>query len=186
MIMNKKQIVLRDSCSEDIEDYIRWHTTDVEWMNWDAPWEQTESVNVAQLTSNIRKRIDHPESPRKRLEISLDTGEHIGWVTSYLIEGDTTKLAVGIDIPEEKYRGGGNGRIALECWMNYLFTSYGQPQLYTQTWSGNGRMIKLAEKLGFQESKRKVGMREVRGALYDAITYEVTRERFYEGRCCSA
>ncbi len=23
----------------DIEDYVRWFTSDTEWGNWDAPWE---------------------------------------------------------------------------------------------------------------------------------------------------
>ena len=50
--------------------------------------------------------------------------------------------------------------------------------LYTQTWSGNVRMIGLAEKLGFRECRRKPGVRQVRGGTYDALTFRLDRDAF--------
>lgn len=178
MNIEKGPIVLRDIRLEDIEDYIRWHTTETEWMNWDAPWEWKKRIGKDEIIDQAKKRIGDAGSPRRRLEIGLETGEHIGWVASYFIEHDITRLAVGIDIPEKKYRGRGNGRNALECWMEYLFAAYGHLQLYTQTWSGNEPMMKLAEKLGFHETNRRLGAREINGKFYDAITYKLAREEF--------
>lgn len=43
-------------------------------------------------------------------------------------------------------------------------------------------MMNLAKRLGFQEIERRIGIREVRGYKYDAITYEITKERFFELR----
>jgi len=50
--------------------------------------------------------------------------------------------------------------------------------LYTQTWSGNTAMLRLAEKLGFAEVRRIEGIREVRGEKYDALTFAMTKEDF--------
>ena len=32
-------LILRDMRESDIEDYVRWFTTETEWGSWDAPWE---------------------------------------------------------------------------------------------------------------------------------------------------
>ena len=34
-----ENIILRDMIASDIEDYVRWFTTETEWSNMDAPWE---------------------------------------------------------------------------------------------------------------------------------------------------
>lgn len=179
MEIKKDQIILRDIQIEDIDDYVRWYTTDTEWMNWDAPWESKEGIEIDELMWKIKGRINHNMNKhRSRLEVCLDSGKHIGWVTSYFINGDPMKVAVGIDIPEKFYRSQGNGRRALECWMDYLFSERQLFRLYTQTWSGNLQMIRLAARLGFQEIERRIGIREVRGDQFDAITYEITKENF--------
>ena len=58
--------------------------------------------------------------------------------------------------------------------MNYYFDS-GVDELYTQTWSGNVRMIRCAEKLGFVECNRNVGTREVDGQKYDGLTFRLEK-----------
>ena len=35
-------LILRDMIQSDIEDYVRWFTTDTEWGEWDSPWEGFE------------------------------------------------------------------------------------------------------------------------------------------------
>lgn len=178
MELRENRVILRDIREEDISDYIRWYTVDTEWTNWDAPWEPITSVNLDEMTAALRNRISHAPLPRRRLEIGLNSGEHAGWVSSYHIHGDPEKLAVGIDIPSPGLRGQGIGGLALGCWMRYLFEAHGCSRLYTQTWSGNVRMIKLADKLGFHEVDRTIGIREVRGNMYDALTFEISRDRF--------
>lgn len=58
--------------------------------------------------------------------------------------------------------------------MNYYFDS-GIRELYTQTWSGNARMIRCAEKLGFGVCKRNIGTREVNGLKYDGLTFRTEK-----------
>ena len=54
--------------------------------------------------------------------------------------------------------------------MNYYFEN-GVNELYTQTWSGNVRMLRCAEKLGFAECDRDAGAVEVDGQKYDGLTF---------------
>ena len=54
--------------------------------------------------------------------------------------------------------------------MDYL-REKGHRSFYTQTWSGNETMMKVAEKLGFKEVYRLKDFREVTGKKYDAVTF---------------
>lgn len=108
-----------------------------------------------------------------------------GWVSSYsidenykwigVIKGDQTVYrAIGIDICEPNVWGNGIGTNALRTFMNYYFEN-GVDELYTQTWSGNARMLGYSEKLGFVECNRNVGIREVNGQKYDSLTFRVQK-----------
>ena len=81
-----------------------------------------------------------------------------------------TLFAFGIDIPPQSCRGKGYGYEAFKAAIEYL-ASKGMKEIYTQTWSGNTRMIALAEKLGFREVCRKKDFREVRGEKFDGLTF---------------
>ncbi len=54
--------------------------------------------------------------------------------------------------------------------LNYL-KIHGLDEIYTQTWSGNTRMVALAEKLGFVEINRKKDLRIVNGQKYDGLSF---------------
>ena len=94
-----------------------------------------------------------PDEPRWRFEIEAD-GIHIGWVSAYTdlnyVPNEEQIPAIGIDIPHRHDRGHGYGKAALLLFVDY-FRKLGYQHLYTQTWSGNTPMIKLAESLGFRE-----------------------------------
>ncbi|MDD4077805.1 MAG: GNAT family protein [Bacilli bacterium] len=176
-----KQIILRDFIKSDINDYVRWHTVDMEWMNWDSPWEAMGSTIQEELrywTEYYRKVTKTPRKIRTRLEIMLNNNEktHIGWVIRYNIDKNYNDTAgkgyctIGIDIPEPQYRGRGYGYRALQTFIRYLREN-GIASIYMQTWSGNDVMIGLANKLGFQECHRIIGTRTVQGRRYDALTF---------------
>ncbi len=181
-------IVLRDMIESDIEDYVRWFTTEREWENWDAPWEKEEADEEAERAS-WRKYYESvknlsEDACRWKFEIQWH-GRHIGWCSSYRIdgkfewvgkiqEGQTVYRAVGIDICEPDIWGGGIGTNALRAFINYYFDK-GENELYTQTWSGNVRMIRCAEKLGFTECHREIDFREVNGQKYDGLTFRLER-----------
>ena len=183
-------IILRDMIESDIEDYVRWFTVEREWENWDAPWEkedtseESEREKWAEYYESVK---DLPDDARRwKFEIEW-YGRHIGWVSSYCIdenyewvraanvkEGQIVYRAVGIGICEPDLWGKGIGTNALRAFMNYCFED-GVNELYTQTWSGNVRMLRCAEKLGFAECDREAGVREVGGRKYDGLTLKFTK-----------
>ncbi|RUT35763.1 hypothetical protein EJP77_01730 [Paenibacillus zeisoli] len=103
MMLIQDGIILRQTKMEDINDYIEWYTTKTEWMNWDAPWEQNNQNDLNNLVEHLKHQVSLNTSVvPKRLEICLGSGTHIGWVNSYFIESDETKLAIGINLPGKK------------------------------------------------------------------------------------
>lgn len=188
MQIQYKDIILRDMIASDIEDYVRWFTTETQWSNTDAPWEpldsdkETERAVWQKYYESVKGLAE--EARRWKFEIEWN-GRHIGWVSSYPIdenyngihqvkEGQTIHRAVGICICEPDVWGHGIGTNALRAFMNYYFEN-GMEELYTQTWSGNVRMLRCAEKLGFVECNRNVGSREVDGKKYDGLTFRATK-----------
>ena len=185
-----KNIILRDMIESDIEDYVRWFTTETEWSKTDAPWEPIESDEEAERASwqeYYESVKDLPDDVRRwKFEIVCN-GRHIGWVSSYMMNeryewigadtiqpGQTVYRAIGIDICEPDVWGKGVGANALRAFMNYYFEN-GVDELYTQTWSGNVRMLRCAEKLGFEECNRYVGSRQVEGKTYDGLTFRLEK-----------
>ena len=189
-------IVLRDMEERDIDDEIRWNTTQTEWALWDAPWETEEELKAFDPEAHRKKELEWLAMPRpdhrRCLEIDTADGVHLGAVNCYCIDEDCAWLekapnteaerrnarwAVGLDICEPTYWNGGWGAQALAAFIRYHLDG-GYTNLYTQTWSGNARMIALAEKLGFHECRRKAGIRQVRGSAYDGLTFRLDRAAF--------
>jgi len=175
-----KNVILRPMCESDIIDNEQWNTTETEWMNWDAPWEEDEPFDVEEERRNLHKAISNPPKVYGGLELDTDEGRHIGSVSRYFDCGDKNAVCVGIDIPPVDARNKGYGKNALILWMAYIFENMDIEEIYTQTWSGNYPMVKLAEKIGFEEIGRVRGMRKVRGERYDSLTFRIERERFLE------
>ena len=179
-------IILRDMIYEDIFDYIKWFTKEVEWMNWDAPWEKDIEIDEKTLFQRFLTRYNHLKEitgVRKRFEIVLQDDEqtHIGWVSSYMIDDQFNynihgkNIAIGIDIPHPQYRGFGYGYEALNAFIKYLHQHKYGP-IYLQTWSGNIPMIELAKKIGFIEIIRISNLRTINHKPYDALTFELTEQ----------
>ena len=183
-------ITLRDYLPSDIANDIRWQTTETEWQLWDAPWEMEKSLadfNATDFRARMEESLTNHRSKeimRTSFELCTADGIHIGGVNSYLMNDDyewisskthtTGHRAIGIDICEKAYWSKGYGSQAYRAFIDYLFV-HGLPALYTQTWSGNTRMIGLAKKLGFELCACKRDKRLVRGSYYDGLTFKLER-----------
>ncbi|MBQ5897061.1 MAG: GNAT family N-acetyltransferase [Oscillospiraceae bacterium] len=193
MKIEYKDIILRDMTEADIEDDIRWYTLETDWSNWDAPWEPLP--DISNTDSYRKKELLKLAEPKDKIrwgfEIETAEGNHIGTVNSYMINenfewisvkdikpGDKAFRTVGISICESSFCGKGFGTKALAAFINYYLEN-GEDEIYCQTWSGNIRMVKCAEKLGFEICKRKIDYREVNGKKYDGLTFKLNKEKFY-------
>ena len=191
-----ENIILRDMVESDIEDYVRWFTLEREWENWDAPWEKEDTSEEIERKSwtEYYESVKNISIDVRRWKFEIEwNGRHIGWVSSYPIDehyewfgeikdGQTVYRAVGIDICESDVWGNGIGTNALLAFINYYFEN-GVNELYTQTWSGNTRMLRCAEKLGFVECNRYAGKRQVNGKVYDGLTFKLERKNESSAGC---
>lgn len=168
----------------DIDDIIYWNTEEIEWQNWDAPWLHKEEDDFDWETYRKEKTVMilNPKGDdvvRQRFEVCINDEKqtHIGSISSYFIndqykidENSTNNITIGMDIYEVKYRRHGYGRQAYMLYLQYL-KQHGYTHVYTQTWSGNVPLIKMAQSLGFKECNRFVGIREVNQQKYDELTF---------------
>lgn len=177
MILYGKKVYLRDMTESDLEDYARWLTADTEWQNWDAPWEVWTPEETQSYLQWRREQLARPlRAVRSRFEICTNRGEHIGWLACYPMDGDSTRPAVGIDIPEPRHRGQGRGREAFSLFCRYIAESYPLLNVFCQTWSGNAAMMALARSVGFELWQTQKDARPVRGKCYDALTYILKKQ----------
>lgn len=194
MEIRYQDIVLRDMRERDIDDEIRWNTVETSWALWDAPWEMEIELPkfdpAACREQNLAYLKKPRENPRWGFEVDTASGVHIGSVSSYLVDenyewvrkaelqpGQRVFHTVGIEICESGSWGKGLGTKALAAFIRYHLEN-GITDLCLQTWSGNVRMIHVAEKLGFMECNREVAFRKVRGGVYDGLTYLLDVEKF--------
>ncbi len=169
---------LRNFEENDIEKFKYWFTIETEWMNWDAPWEwiDYEFDGAEQLSHRLQKTKNNPCF---ECEI-IYNNEHIGWVSAYYMTDDykyndlnkTNKIAIGIDIPNINHRKLGIGKEVYRRYLEY-FKSLGYNEIYTQTWSGNIPMIKMALNSGFKEINRYKDLRIVNNQKFDALTFKI-------------
>lgn len=189
-----QDIVLRDMREADIDDDIRWNTVETKWALWDAPWEmETElpKFDPAAYREKMLANLSKPkEGARWSLEVDTAEGVHIGSVSSYLIDenyewvrlsdvlpGQKVWHTLGIEINDSRFWGRGLGTQALAAYISYHLDN-GFTELCLQTWSGNVRMIRTAEKLGFVVCHREIGFRQVRGSVYDGLIFRLDVRKF--------
>lgn len=182
MLIKNNKVILRDTIISDIDDIIYWNTVATEWMLWDAPWEHEEdNFDWKQYRIDKKEELLKPKedsSLRTRLEVCIndESCTHIGSISCYFINDEYKidengkKVAIGMDIYETKYRGQGYGKSAYLLYIDYL-KKLGYTTIYTQTWSGNIPLIKMCEKVGFEECNRYREIRNVNNQKYDGLTF---------------
>lgn len=188
MELRDDNVILRDFREDDIEDIIRWQTVERELQLWNLPWEDDKQLNTEEyrekIFSLLRKRTDE-DTMKTTFQICIndESETHIGWCNVYKIDKDFKftdgdgEYTVGIDIPEHKVRRKIYATAAWKLLIEYLL-SHDIDNVYTQTWSGNYRLISLAIKVGFEECNRKSAQRAIRGNSYDGLTFKLNIAKF--------
>lgn len=191
MRIKYKNIILRDYCESDIADEIRWFNEERAWMTADTPWETAAPVDEEEFKKQMLGILSSVpfNALRSRLEIETK-GKHIGFVCSYPLDGNSEGIfcdkssfaaqnscALGIEICESVFWGKGLGRQSLAVAILY-YQDNGFKDFYLETWSGNERMLKCAERLGFYIFKIKTAFRQVNGKAYDALFLRLDDKKF--------
>ncbi|MDM8098546.1 MULTISPECIES: GNAT family N-acetyltransferase [Oceanobacillus] len=144
-----------------------------EWKKWDAPYfpHQAKSYE-AFLTEQA-----HWINSEKYWAVELD-GHILGTISYYWEHQPSCWLEIGIVLHEAASWGKGIGTRALKLWINHLFNQLPLVRIGLTTWSGNMRMIRVAEKLGMQMEARIRKVRYYQGEYYDSIRMGMLREEW--------
>lgn len=188
-----RDIILRNLIESDIEDWIRWETVQTEWMDWDGPDLEAPPFVEEEFRAECDALLKNPPIGfRNFFELDTAQGKHIGMVTAGLTGDNFQYLTreeleagtkyyhtIGIVICESSDWSRGLGTQAVVAFCKH-FLNHGRTDIRLQTWSGNIRMVRCAEKVGFVEINRIVGNRHIRGGVYDGLTFQLDLDRFHK------
>lgn len=193
MEIHYRDIILRDMVESDIEDWVRWNTVDTEWMDWDGPDLECDPFDEQKFREVCIQQIQNPNNGFRRFfELDAADGTHLGMVSSYPTgasfehltwkeaqNSETFYHTLGIVICESCHWSRGIGTQALAAFCKY-YLDHGITQLRLQTWSGNVRMVRCAQRIGFVECNRFLGNRHIRGNIYDGLTFQLDLDKFHK------
>ncbi|TMW70762.1 GNAT family N-acetyltransferase [Alteribacter natronophilus] len=147
-----------------------------EFKKWDAPYFPLEKVSYERWSAGMKKQLENGADHQK-LIIADDAV--IGTVTYFWEHERSNWMEIGIVIFNPAYWNGGYGSTAFRLWVDDLFARFPAiPRLGYTTWSGNERMIRVGEKLGFQEEARIRKCRLHEGRYYDSVKMGILREEW--------
>jgi putative hydrolase of HD superfamily len=180
-----RQIRLRDWQRDDLSVYEHWMMPGQRWQDFDAPYLAHPAPDeVRAMVAALHARVEAADwpTPRQRLVIAdRETDWLLGTVSWSWESEETLWPAAGIALFDPATWGGGVGREALGLWTQYLFDSLPRiVRLDLRTWSGNVRMMHLAERVGYRLEARFRRARIVGGEYYDSLGYGILREEWYE------
>lgn len=146
-----------------------------EWKKWDAPYFPHQSMSYENFKTKAKNWINTEDI------WAVTVNEEVCGTVSYYYE-DTQKnwLEMGIVLHEAKSWSKGLGTRALKLWMLHIFNNLPVVRIGLTTWSGNKRMIRVAEKLHMQMEGRMRKVRFYEGEYYDSIRMGILREEWQD------
>jgi len=176
-------IILRELKSKDLQDYLYWNHPSREFHKFNGPYyKKLSESELQEYIENIKERLLQGEKnvlKNKKIIANKETDEIIGQVNWYWKSAETLWMEIGIVIFNENYWGNNIGSKALSMWIDEIFSV--NPKLVRlglSTWSGNKRMMKLAEKLGFKKEAVYRKARIVNKQYYDSISYGILKDEW--------
>jgi RimJ/RimL family protein N-acetyltransferase len=109
---------------------------------------------VGATTPDRRKTPREPSPTGHTWQIDTAEGGHIGWISYYYLGEQAEYPTIGVCLPEEDIWGQGYGTEAVRLLTDYLFQEADLAEVRTGTWTGNVRMMRVAQKCGFIETGR--------------------------------
>ncbi|WP_225419638.1 GNAT family N-acetyltransferase [Lapidilactobacillus wuchangensis] len=140
-----------------------------EWQNWNGPYFHDPVLTLAEFQQKFKSHN------WMRQGIWVDQ-TLVGEVSAYYEDGPLQRwLDVGIVIYQQQSWQHGIGTQALKLWLDLVFAQTDLPHVGLTTWSGNVRMMRVAEKLGLNLEARVPQVRFWQGKYWDSVKYGVLR-----------
>jgi RimJ/RimL family protein N-acetyltransferase len=168
------KISLRRAEPADLRTIWEAAYSDLAWKQFDAPYFPFEPPTLESFEAGFFQSLCEGRSAQL---IEID-GRIGGQVSAYWEYEPTRWLEAGILIYSSKSWGSGVGQAALKLWVTHLFETFEVERIGLTTWSGNPRMIRCAERVGFTLEGRLRKCRYYAGTYYDSIRLGVLREEW--------
>ena len=147
-----------------------------EWSKYNAPY--FNEFKFIDLETFLLKNHHEYYLSERVLGIFFNN-KPVGIVTYYWENFATRLLEIGIIIYDNCIWSKGIGFTALSKWIKICFDKFPEIQhIGLTTWSGNQRMMKLAEKIGLICEARIRKVIYYNEVYYDSIKYGILREEF--------
>ena len=178
------RVVLRDWTLDDLPALERWLQPDQKWNELDGPYYlRPDPEEIPGVVERYRTAIESGRisAPRRELAVARagDESRLLGRVSRYWQSKETHWLSLGVVLFDPETWGCGLAYEALGLWCQYVLDALPVlARLDLRTWSGNERMMRLAQRLGFREEARFRRARIVNGKYYDSIGYGILREEW--------
>ncbi|MCM3785636.1 GNAT family N-acetyltransferase [Neobacillus mesonae] len=144
-----------------------------EWKKWDAPYFPHQTMAFETFLEQQETWIYCDDS------WVITVNEEVCGLVSYYYEDEQKNwLEMGIVLHEPNSWNRSIGTRALALWIEHLFGQLPLVRVGLTTWSGNIRMIRVAEKLGMQIEARIRKVRFYDGKYYDSIRMGMLREEW--------
>ncbi|CAG9620454.1 GNAT family N-acetyltransferase [Sutcliffiella rhizosphaerae] len=152
-----------------------------EYKKWDAPYFPLEHIAKEDYITEMTQKLNEGMDTIYLIQTSPEQ-QTIGSVIYYWEHEPSNWLEMGIIIYLPEFWNGGYGTEAIKLWTTHLFqTKSNIPRVGYTTWSGNHRMVKVGEKLGFTKEAQIRNVRQYQGKLYDSIRMGFLREEWEAG-----
>lgn len=171
---------IRDIQKNDLNSYRKLIQPEKTFHKFNGPYYKQKTKDEIDLYINeIDNNLENHITPQEYKKQIVDSEKEIlvGEVNWYWKSKETNWLEIGIVIFNEEYWGKGIGSIILSKWINKIFEMF--PEIIRvglTTWSGNERMINLAEKTGLEKEAVYKNARIVDGIYYDSISYGILKK----------
>ncbi|MFC4452984.1 GNAT family protein [Deinococcus sonorensis] len=173
---------LRPRTVTDLSELWRWvyDLPDAEWKRWDAPYlHEARAIPPLTLARYLTQAMSDLSSPHQQI-IEID-GAMSGIVTRRWDPPEVGGwLELGIVIFDPVHWGGGYGTTALREWTRRSLQETPAHLLTLTTWSGNQRMVRAAERVGYRECGRVPEARLWEGQRYDSVQLALLRREWME------
>jgi RimJ/RimL family protein N-acetyltransferase len=147
-----------------------------EWQYYDEPYQPFKSVDREEFEAKLRQPSKITPGSHRWI-IDSKEGRPLGWINYYNLDTEQGNAYIGIVLPEEDNWGKGYGTEAIKLLVAHLFESMNLIEIKTVTWSGNERMMRCAEKVGFRELHRKphpAGV-SIRGESLERVEFTISK-----------
>jgi RimJ/RimL family protein N-acetyltransferase len=181
LTLESSRIRLRPLQIPDLAVFRSWQRPDAAWKALDGPYyplAREDELDGIMVRNKAWIEGGHQPDPFRRFAVAdRATDEMIGSVSRGWISQETHWPEIGITLFDSARWGQGLGFEAMTMWVDLLFREHPEiVRLDMRTWSGNTRMMRLAEKLGFKLEACFRKARIVNGEYYDGLGYGLLRE----------